>query len=132
MPLSYYLPHHANNFGAFQIERMLYSYDIMEQEIKNDIAAYTKKAESEIWSKTAAYMEKYGADKYTGGAVEKAYQREKKNGFPHKDTIPAIMAPIHAANGLGHDAVVKGEDGEIEDGDVKEEEDDVYADASEV
>lgn len=64
----------------------------------------------------AKAMLELGADEYTGGAVEKAYNREKKEGFPHRSTIAAVMAGFSSAGGIngGGCADVEGKADEVD------------------
>lgn len=79
---------------------MLFVREKVEQETEAAIAAFKKDAENKIWSNMAKAMVELGADEYTGGAVEKAYNREKKEGFPHRSTIATVMAAFSSAGGV--------------------------------
>jgi hypothetical protein len=48
----------------------------------------------------AKAMKELGADEYNPGAVEKAYNREKKEGFPHRATMATVMAGFSSAGGV--------------------------------
>lgn len=71
---------------------MLVARERVEKETEDAIAAFRKKAENEIWMKTGQAMLEIGAGEYTSGAVEKAWLKEKKNGFPHRASIDAVMS----------------------------------------
>jgi hypothetical protein len=75
-----------------QIERMLVARERIEKETEDAIAAFRKKAENESWMKTGQAMLEIGAGEYTCGAVEKAWLKEKKSGFPHRASIDAVMS----------------------------------------
>lgn len=79
---------------------MLFLKEKIEADIEEEIAAYKKKAESEIWGKLAKAMVEIGADEYTGGAVEKAYMKEKRDGFSHRSTVATVMAGFSSAGGV--------------------------------
>jgi hypothetical protein len=70
---------------------MLVAHDRIEKETEDAITAYKKKAENEIWVKTALAMLDLGSGEYSGGAVEKAWAKEKKSGFPHRASIDAVI-----------------------------------------
>ncbi len=89
---------------------MLFVRQKAEQEIETAVAAFKKDAENKIWSSMAKAMVEIGADEYTAGAVEKAYNREKKQGFPHRDTVAAVMAAFSSASGVKADGASDGED----------------------
>jgi hypothetical protein len=84
---------------------MLYVKDRIEKETEFEIAAFKKKAEHEIWGKMANAMAELGADKYTAGAVEKAFGREKREGFPHRISVDAVISEGNSAGTAqsGHD-----------------------------
>jgi hypothetical protein len=111
------------------VERMLFVREKVEQETEAAIAAFKKEAENKIWSNMAKAMVELGADEYTGGAVEKAYNREKKEGFPHRSTMAAVMSGFSSASGVngggGSDAETEADEA---DG-LKAEEVDASADA---
>lgn len=70
---------------------MLFVKDKIEKETDEMIAAFKKNAEHEVWSKMAAAMVEIGGDSYSSGAVEKAFTKERKEGFPHKATVAAVV-----------------------------------------
>ena len=78
--------------GSEQIERMLVARDRIEKEVEESVAAFRKKAENESWMKTGQAMLQLGANEYTGGAIEKAWLKEKRSGFPHRASIDAVMS----------------------------------------
>jgi hypothetical protein len=86
--------------NTLQVERMLFLKEKVEADIEEEIAAFKKKAESEMWGKLAKAMAKIGADEYTGGAVEKAYMKEKRDGFRHRSTVATVMANFSSAGGV--------------------------------
>lgn len=51
----------------------------------------TKAFASELYSRMATVMVQLGADTYTAAAIEKAYVREKREGFPHAATIDQVI-----------------------------------------
>lgn len=59
-------------------------------------------------------MVNLGSDSYTGGAVEKAHMKEKRDGFLHRSTVATVMAGFSSAGG------VNGEDGSDADGETGE------------
>jgi hypothetical protein len=83
----------------------------------------------------AKAMVELGADEYTGGAIEKAFNKEKKDGFPHRSTIATVMASYCSAGGIngGGGSDAEGETEEIDgvEGLKLEEKDnmDTFADA---
>jgi hypothetical protein len=70
---------------------MLVARERIEKETEAAIAAFRKKAENESWMKTGQAMLEIGAGEYTSGAVEKAWLKEKKSGFPHRASIDVVM-----------------------------------------
>ncbi|KFZ02855.1 hypothetical protein V502_11448 [Pseudogymnoascus sp. VKM F-4520 (FW-2644)] len=51
----------------------------------------TKAFASELYGRMASVMVELGADTYNAAAVEKAYLKEKREGFPHAATIDQVM-----------------------------------------
>ena len=51
----------------------------------------TKAFASELYGRMASVMVELGADTYNAAAVEKAYLKEKCEGFPHAATIDQVM-----------------------------------------
>lgn len=95
---------------------MLFAKEMVEKENAEKITAFQKKVESETWAEVAKGMANLGADVYTGGAVEKAYTKEKRDGFPHHSTIATVMAGFSSAGGVngGDGSDAEGEAGEVE------------------
>ncbi|KFY68961.1 hypothetical protein V496_00660 [Pseudogymnoascus sp. VKM F-4515 (FW-2607)] len=67
--------------------------------------AVTKAFATELYSRMASAMVQLGADTYSAAAIEKAYLKEKREGFPHAATIDQVI------NGASTPA--------IEDGDMQ-------------
>jgi hypothetical protein len=86
---------------------MLFVQEEVSRKITEDINAMRKQKEAELWTKMADMMLTFGCDKYTGGAIEKAFAKEKKEDFPHKDTIAEVLA---ARRGEGKTENADGED----------------------
>ncbi|ELR10385.1 hypothetical protein GMDG_00798 [Pseudogymnoascus destructans 20631-21] len=63
-----------------QLERML----VAEQKV-------TKAFATELYGRMATVMVQLGGDTYTAAAVEKAFLKEKREGFPHAATIDEVM-----------------------------------------
>ncbi len=119
------------------VERMLFAKEMVDKENLEKIAAFNKKVENDTWYEVAKGMVKLGGDVYTAGAVEKAYNKEKKEGFSHRATVATVMAKYTSGTGIsgGGDKGVEG-DGEADEADemkglnLKEAEDmDTSADA---
>src|ERR1700738_3216399 len=93
---------------------MLFSKEKIEKDTEEAIAAFKKKAENEIWVNLAKGIAEIGGDSYSGGAVEKAYMKEKKDGFPHKKTIQAVINGSGSAVGgsNGHEAAAEADQDE--------------------
>ncbi|OAF63100.2 hypothetical protein VC83_00472 [Pseudogymnoascus destructans] len=62
------------------LERML----VAEQKV-------TKAFATELYGRMATVMVQLGGDTYTAAAVEKAFLKEKREGFPHAATIDEVM-----------------------------------------
>ncbi|OBT94578.1 hypothetical protein VE01_07910 [Pseudogymnoascus verrucosus] len=62
------------------LERML----VAEQKV-------TKAFATELYGRMATVMIQLGGDTYTAAAIEKAYLKEKREGFPHAATIDEVM-----------------------------------------
>jgi hypothetical protein len=80
---------------------MLFVREKVLQDNDAAIAAFKKDIENKTWANMAKAMHDLGADEYSGGAVEKAFIREKREGFPHRATMAAVMAGYSSA-GAGH------------------------------
>lgn len=65
---------------SHQLERML----LAEKKVTTAFA-------SELYGRMASVMVELGADTYNAAAVEKAYLKEKREGFPHAATIDQVM-----------------------------------------
>ncbi|OBT65921.1 hypothetical protein VE03_05480 [Pseudogymnoascus sp. 23342-1-I1] len=51
----------------------------------------TKAFATELYARMAPVMVELGADSYSAAAIEKAYLKEKREGFPHAATINQVM-----------------------------------------
>lgn len=51
----------------------------------------TKAFATELYGRMATVMIQLGGDTYTAAAIEKAYLKEKREGFPHAATIDEVM-----------------------------------------
>lgn len=89
---------------------MLFSKDTIEKQLAEELAVIQKKQEVEKWSKIADHMATIGGDKYTGPAVEKAFNKEKKDNFPHLASVDSVMAgAVGDENTLTKEDPVEGE-----------------------
>jgi hypothetical protein len=102
------------------IERMLFVRDKVLEDNEVAIVAFKKDIENKTWANMARAMKELGADEYSPGAVEKAYNREKKEGFPHRATMATVMAGFSSAGGVIRRG---GSDAEDEANEVSEMED---------
>jgi len=87
---------------------MLFAKEEITRQITEDINAMRKQKEAELWGKMADLMSSLGCDKYSGAAIEKAFVKEKKEDFPHKNTIEEVLAArrgeVKTENADGEDA----------------------------
>lgn len=89
---------------------MLFAKEKIDMENAVKVAAFQKKVESESWAQIAVAMVELGSDEYTSGAVEKAYMKEKKDGFPHRNNIASVMAGFTTADGISSGGDVHAQD----------------------
>jgi hypothetical protein len=73
---------------------MLHLKDTIDKETEEEIAEFKRKAENEVWKKIAGRMANIGGGNYSAEAIEKGYIKEKKDGFPHKATVDAVMNSV--------------------------------------
>jgi hypothetical protein len=92
-----------------------------KKKLEADLVTFKKKLDYDMWPTMANYMKEIGADDYTGGAVEKAYIKEKRENFPHRATMEAVIAASDPVGGAQND-----EEGELE---AAEAEDQAYGEA---
>lgn len=59
----------------------------------------TKAFSLELYGRMASVMVELGADTYNAAAVEKAYLKEKRDGFPHAATIDQVLNGAGPASG---------------------------------
>lgn len=79
------------------MERLLFAKDIIASDLEQEMVEFQKKQEqeaeshkrrqdAELWVRISSRITKMGADTYTGTAIQKAFQKEKNDGFPHRET----------------------------------------------
>jgi hypothetical protein len=91
---------------------MLYAKEQVSKALAEEIEAQRKKLEGELYTRVSVVMVALGADTYSAAAIEKAYGKEKRDGFPHQGTIDQII----------NDSVAAGdEDTGMDDADTPEE-----------
>lgn len=98
---------------------MLHAKEEVSRQITEDIEALRKQKEAELWTRINEKMLTLGCDSYSGGAIEKAFNKEKKENFPHRDTITEVLAirvggETKAQNAEG-DAAEEGSAGDTSD-----------------
>ncbi|KFZ05603.1 hypothetical protein V501_08187 [Pseudogymnoascus sp. VKM F-4519 (FW-2642)] len=58
---------------------------------RKETEAQLRRLEGEVYARMAVVMVDLGADTYSAAAIEKAFLKEKREGFPHKETISQVI-----------------------------------------
>lgn len=58
---------------------------------RKETEAQLRRLEGEVYARMAVVMADLGADTYSAAAIEKAFLKEKREGFPHKETISQVI-----------------------------------------
>lgn len=97
-----------------QIERMLFAKEQVTKSLAEEIEATRKKLEGDLFNRISTMMVELGADTYSAAAIEKAYGKEKREGFPHQSTINQVINGEGSADDFNKDA-------DMEDAETPEE-----------
>lgn len=63
---------------------------------RKELEAQLRKLEGEVYSRMSAVMVQLGADTYSAAAIEKAFLKEKREGFPHRETMGQVINGVAA------------------------------------
>lgn len=107
--------------ASYQIERMIFANEkvigalaeevevkrkLLAEEVeakRREIDAQLRKLEGEVYSRMSVVMVQLGSDTYSAAAIEKAFLKEKREGFPHKETMAKVINGVAAAVGGDQD-----------------------------
>lgn len=64
---------------------------------RKETESQLRKLEGEVYSRMSVVMIELGSDTYSAAAIEKAFLKEKREGFPHKETISKVINGVIAA-----------------------------------
>ncbi|OBT72338.1 hypothetical protein VF21_09459 [Pseudogymnoascus sp. 05NY08] len=94
---------------------------------RKETESQLRRLEGEVYARMAVVMVDLGADTYSAAAIEKAFLKEKREGFPHKETISQVING--AAATASEDEAMGAIDQVIEGGDSSAHGDEAMEDA---
>lgn len=72
-----------------EIKRKLLAEELEAK--RKETESQLRRLEGEVYSRMSVVMVELGSDTYSAAAIEKAFLKEKREGFPHKETISKVI-----------------------------------------
>ncbi|OBT60936.1 hypothetical protein VE03_09277 [Pseudogymnoascus sp. 23342-1-I1] len=72
-----------------EIKRKLLAEELEAK--RKETESQIRRLEGEVYSHMSVVMVELGSDTYSAAAIEKAFLKEKREGFPHKETISKVI-----------------------------------------
>ncbi|KFY31843.1 hypothetical protein V493_00746 [Pseudogymnoascus sp. VKM F-4281 (FW-2241)] len=94
---------------------------------RKETESQLRRLEGEVYTRMSAVMVQLGSDTYSAAAIEKAFLKEKREGFPHKATMTQVINDTAAAAskddamGVDGNGAAVGKDESMEDAETPDE-----------